>query len=285
MHVTEHCQRHSHGFSLSLTTQQIWDYQSDRFVHRLVLNIDRATGVSERMQFPDQPTELVECGTATKGGISKFPVVAGGKGGQFAPTAGKVLVDAKLDAKLEQCCANYSRELAAHLATQRSHYMSALRCAGVFPPGYESSRSSATTEVQSSVSEPTVDSILESIVEDVSVASEASSAVARAWATLQSTQLDVARLELDSAAAEAKQLSIKEHFRKLLSDDFARKASEEKHVRELEETIADLKMNLTVKQRMVQKLGKGDQLGNEMAVLGGGSHDKKAPSSSGTRRR
>jgi hypothetical protein len=164
--------------------------------------------------------------------------------------------------------------------------MSAMRCAGVFPPGYESSRSSATTEVQSaSVSEPTVDSILESIVQDVSVASEASSAVARAWATLQSTQFDVARLERDSAAAEVKQLSIKEHFRKLLSDDFARKASEEKRVRELEETIADLKMNLTVKQRMVQKLGKGDQLGNEMAVLGGGSHDKKASSSSGTRRR
>lgn len=281
MHVTEHCQRYSHDFSLSLTTQQIWDYQSDRFVHRLVLNVDRAAGVSERMQFPDPPAELESA--PVKGGNLKMPMGAGGKGGQSVPSAGKVLVDAKLDAKLEQCCANYSRELAAHLATQRSHYMSALRREGA----YESSRSSGTTEIPSvsSVPERNIESILESISQDLSSALEASTATAKAWVALQSSQNEVSQLERDSAVAESKQAEIKDRFRKLLSDDVTRKSSEEKQIRELEETISDLKLNVATKHRMLQKLGKGDQLGNTMAVLGGGSQEKKPQSTAGARKR
>ncbi|RNF19439.1 BRCA1-associated protein [Trypanosoma conorhini] len=60
-HARQHFLQQRHFFSMSLLTQQIWDYESDAFVHRIVMTFDVDTGTVQRVQYPDRdnpPTTL-----------------------------------------------------------------------------------------------------------------------------------------------------------------------------------------------------------------------------------
>ncbi|ESL10239.1 hypothetical protein TRSC58_02031 [Trypanosoma rangeli SC58] len=60
-HASQHFLQQKHLFSMSLLTQQIWDYDSDAFVHRIVMTFDTDTGTVQRVQYPDRdnpPTTL-----------------------------------------------------------------------------------------------------------------------------------------------------------------------------------------------------------------------------------
>ncbi|PWV11040.1 hypothetical protein C3747_63g81 [Trypanosoma cruzi] len=62
-HAREHFCQQRHLFSMSLLTQQIWDYDSDAFVHRIVMTLDVDTGMVQRVQYPERdnlPTTLEE---------------------------------------------------------------------------------------------------------------------------------------------------------------------------------------------------------------------------------
>lgn len=54
MHAKEHYTATGHYFSINLLTQEVWDYESDRFVHRLVVCMDSATGSTSRIQYPER---------------------------------------------------------------------------------------------------------------------------------------------------------------------------------------------------------------------------------------
>ncbi|KAH9577436.1 zinc finger protein [Trypanosoma melophagium] len=62
-HAKHHFLQERHFFSMSLLTQQIWDYDSDAFVHRVVVLFDTATGAMQRVQYPDRdnlPSSLAD---------------------------------------------------------------------------------------------------------------------------------------------------------------------------------------------------------------------------------
>lgn len=63
MHAKEHYAATGHYFSINLLTQEVWDYESDRFVHRLVVGMDRDTGSTSRIQYPEREIPSgVACG-------------------------------------------------------------------------------------------------------------------------------------------------------------------------------------------------------------------------------
>lgn len=54
MHAKEHYTASAHYFSINLLTQEVWDYESDTFVHRLIVSVDRNTGSTTQIQFPER---------------------------------------------------------------------------------------------------------------------------------------------------------------------------------------------------------------------------------------
>lgn len=54
MHAKEHYTASAHYFSINLLTQEVWDYESDSFVHRLIVSVDRNTGSTTQIQFPER---------------------------------------------------------------------------------------------------------------------------------------------------------------------------------------------------------------------------------------
>lgn len=276
-HVATHCQLHGHDFSLSLTTQQIWDYQSDRFVHRMILNVNNSAGTSERMQFPEPEVDDSHKANGGKEGFTR-------PHGSFPKsTTGKVLVDAKLDNKVEQCCANFSRELSSYLAAQRSHYIELLRQE---EPSHSSSAPNccnhaepqplvAVSAASVGSNEVKISRLFNELESDFASATNAAMRAHRSWTEFKERRCELDSVEAESSAALAEQALLKEQYRSQLMKDADNKAANDARIAELLQAIADVKLNLETQKRMTQKLSKGDGLSGTMAVLGNGRTSKR----------
>lgn len=128
MHAKEHFLRSSHFFSINLLTQQVWDYQSDAFVHRAMFLVDAKSGKATKLQYPgrvDSPTAALlndDRGHADLGG--------GGSGGSAFPrethvdaVAEKKVVSGKYDAKLTTSHTQYATALKNELDAMRTVYV------------------------------------------------------------------------------------------------------------------------------------------------------------------
>ncbi|KEG15305.1 BRCA1-associated protein [Trypanosoma grayi] len=110
MHAREHFLQKRHLFSMSLLTQQIWDYDSDAFVHRIVVVFDNVTGVTHRVQYPDRdnmPTSLED-----------------DTGDLVTETAKKKHINAKYDSKVEMSNEQLALMIKNELDTRRAEYES-----------------------------------------------------------------------------------------------------------------------------------------------------------------
>ncbi|AAZ10737.1 Zn-finger in ubiquitin-hydrolases and other protein, putative [Trypanosoma equiperdum] len=107
-HAREHYLQHKHLFSMSLLTQQIWDYDSDAFVHRVVVLLDNATGAVNRVQYPDRdniPSSLAD----------EYVDAA-------AEKVSKKHINAKFDSKVETSNEQLALMIISELNTRRVEY-------------------------------------------------------------------------------------------------------------------------------------------------------------------
>ncbi|ORC93729.1 BRCA1-associated protein [Trypanosoma theileri] len=110
-HAKHHFLQERHFFSMSLLTQQIWDYDSDAFVHRVVVLFDTATGAMQRVQYPDRdnlPSSLVDDTGDTV----------------TAEKANKKHINAKYDSKVETSNETLALMIKHQLDTSRAEYES-----------------------------------------------------------------------------------------------------------------------------------------------------------------
>lgn len=59
-HAKEHYVATGHCFSMNLLTQDVWDYDSDRFVHHMYFCVDKGTGSASRIHLPETNPNLAE---------------------------------------------------------------------------------------------------------------------------------------------------------------------------------------------------------------------------------
>jgi hypothetical protein len=93
-HAKAHATAAAHDFAISVATQQVWDYAADEFTHRWLMRWDHSAGTAEKMRLPERLGAEQQL-AAVAGKLGASPTAA-------AKTASKTLVDAKLDAKVEQ---------------------------------------------------------------------------------------------------------------------------------------------------------------------------------------
>lgn len=110
-HAKQHSSESKHDFSLSLKTQQIWDYFGDHHVHRLVTKSGVAGAGTERMRLPERADVM-----GTSGNVSK------------------TLIDATMDTKIERCCLEYTELLKAQLDEQRRNLQQEGRPTAIHAP-------------------------------------------------------------------------------------------------------------------------------------------------------
>lgn len=245
-HVRTHCQAEGHFFSLSLTTQQIWDYLSDRFVHRMLVLLDHATGKSERMEIPEGEHPLVE---------------GGGSHAKGKETTAKVLVDAKLDAKIENCCQEYTQMLTKSLAAQRNHYSHFLARSGLNATVL--SDSLLLHEATSSLND-----YFDSLALDVKMARDAVRDANHALLRRQAIEKRVEQLQSKSSEVEEAQRQLKETYRKILEDEAAYSSNVTNRITELRESIEEVKLNMATSKKLSSRLGSGDRMSGPLALSG-----------------
>ncbi|KAG8349022.1 putative Zn finger in ubiquitin hydrolase [Trypanosoma vivax] len=107
-HAEGHYRQCRHFFSMSLLTQQIWDYDSDAFVHRVVLLHDNATGAVHRVKYPDRDTLDAALGDVM---VDSFP-----------EKSIKQYINAKFDSKVEMSNERLACAIRDELSTRRAEY-------------------------------------------------------------------------------------------------------------------------------------------------------------------
>jgi hypothetical protein len=241
-HAKQHFQSSLHDSSLSLVTQQVWDYQADRFVHRLIVAINCETGKSERVQFPEREV-MLEPDSAAKG--SSGEVVS------------KMLTDAKYDVKIEQCCAEYTQLLTSQLSLQREHYER--QVASLHPSG--------TAE---SVSDPSAGLSALDIFHSLDAEVTAVSRAMRDWLTLERT---VAALEQERVQRRTEeeglqgQLAVlKQAYLQSTTTGDEDAANIDREIKDLQDTIAETRLNISV-QKSISKSMKGESMTGSMMVV------------------
>lgn len=256
-HVQRHCESACHDFSMSLASQQIWDYVSDRFVHRIFIHRNTATGIPEKLHFPEADGQLFD-------EFHSNPDAAK-KNIDFSVT--KIHVDPKLDGKIQDLCLLYSRKLAAHMTTQRLHFQALL---DQLAPALQES---LPTRPRSVGHGPDSLMSVSEYSRFVSASLESSVPVSLAETELRVSALLKKKLEFkekvellteESKKLETEQESLKQQFRAKLLAEAAEKERLEIKIRNLEESIADAKSNL----RLMQQVRAAGGSSGSMAVLG-----------------
>ena len=255
-HAKLHYQSSLHDFSLSTVTQQVWDYDADRYVHRLIVSINGETGKSERMHFPEREMMPFDAEQLAKG-----------SGGEVS----KMLTDAKYDAKIEQCCTEYTQLLASQLALQRdyydrqlaetSHSLSAPPAMSSCPAAAAASSPSLLADAKSSP----LDMFQSLVVEQQSV-----SRAVRDWVSLRRA-VDTLGQELTQRQGDEHQAQIlldqlKSEYKVTVSQVDEELMQLDQQVKDLQETISETRLNIAA-QKSIARSMKGETMSGSMMVL------------------
>ncbi|KAK7196262.1 Zn-finger in ubiquitin-hydrolases family protein [Novymonas esmeraldas] len=296
MHAKEHCVAHQHFFSMNLLTQQIWDYDGDCFVHRVVVLVDSNTGSSTRVQFPGRDEPMLDETVAGDGAT-----LAGTLATSDAPEAWKAekkSISAKYDKKLTSSHAQYAMVIKSELDAKRALYESQL--------AHEAGSTSASTSTSSissdeddagqgndttrtgdrrvAVDDGCMDIVsafepLESVMSDLGAKRRKTTALLYAVRNLEH--------ELDTRGEETARLEkelegCKRALRAVIQLNVAADLRLSSSIRELKETLHDIALNAETQRRLTAQLG---EQGVSRVVLVGGGGNARSRGPTGVRKR
>ncbi|GET92395.1 hypothetical protein, conserved [Leishmania tarentolae] len=296
MHAKDHCVAQQHFFSMNLLTQQIWDYDGDCFVHRVVILLDSNTGTSTWMQFPGRDEPLLE--DAITGESAAMATTIDDT--PEAWKAEKKSISAKYDKKLTSSHAQYAMVIKSELDAKRALYESQLaQEAGSGDDAEEleeteldnrSARARAE-ELQrgeymdlANAFEP-----LESVMMDLVEKRRRTTALLYAVKNLKHEQETRSK---ETTRLEKELESCKTELRSVIQQNVATDLRLSSRIRELKETLQDIELNTETQRRIAAQVG--EQGVSRVVVVGrnGGAEnsrngaaatsrksDQKAPSS------
>lgn len=297
MHAKDHCVAHQHFFSMNLLTQQIWDYDGDCFVHRVVILLDTHTGSSTRMQFPGREDPLLEEGGAPS---------SGGSSGGFGPSAGvpdtpeawkaeKKSISAKYDKKLISSHTQYAMVIKSELDAKRAFYESQL-----MEEGGGTDNGAEEGEEGRDGAEDGADPFTSEEWER-----EAYFDLAKALEPVDSVLADVAarrrkvtamfygvknlEMELDLRGAETGRLEkqaedLKRELRGVIQQNVANDLRLSASIHDLKETLQDIALNAETQRRLATRLG-DNEVSRLVVISGAAASSASTASSAGNRKR
>ncbi len=257
-HAKQHYQSTLHEFSLSMVTQQVWDYQADRYVHRLIVSINCETGKSERMHFPERE-------------VMEFEAESLAKGGEVS----KMLTDAKYDVKIEQCCAEYTKLLASQLALQREYYERQVAnilpsCLPAAAASAVASAAAAATAASVLVTDPSSGLSALDIFHSLDAEQKAVSRAVRDWVSLgravATLEQELTQRRAEEEAAQAQLVTLKAAYMDAVAQSDGELAKLTQQVKDLQETISETQININA-QKSIAKTMKGESMGGSMMVV------------------
>ncbi|KAG5468375.1 hypothetical protein LSCM1_02355 [Leishmania martiniquensis] len=286
MHAKDHCVAQQHFFSMNLLTQQIWDYDGDCFVHRVVILLDSNTGTSTWMQFPGREEQMLR--DTTTGESAAVGAVAGEPPEEWKTE--KKNISAKYDKKLTSSHAQYAMVIKSVLDAKRAFYQSQLsQEAGSDDEDVEEawlgSRAACTRwgELERGAYMDLANAFepLDSVMMDVTEKRRKTTALLYAVKNLEH--------ELDTRGEETKRLEeqlegCKKALRSVIQQNVATDLRLSSSIRELKETLHDIALNTETQHRLSAELG--EQGVSRVVVVGGSGRPASArPGASATGRK
>lgn len=288
MHAKDHCVAQQHFFSMNLLTQQIWDYDGDCFVHRVVILLDSNTGTSTWMQFPGRDEPMLD--DAVTGESAAMAAAVGDT--PEAWKAEKKSISAKYDKKLTSSHAQYAMVIKSELDAKRALYESQL--AQETGSSDDDEEELEEAELDNGAASPRAEELergeymdltnafepLESVMMDLVERRRKTTALLYAVKNLKHEQdtrgEETTRLE--------KQLeSCKTALRSVIQQNVATDLRLSSSIRELKETLQDIALNAETQRRLAAQLG--EQGVSRVVLVGGRSNAGKARNGAAAARR
>ncbi|CAJ1014470.1 Zn-finger in ubiquitin-hydrolases and other protein, putative [Leishmania shawi] len=273
MHAKDHCVAQQHFFSMNLLTQQIWDYDGDSFVHRVVILLDSDTGTSTWMQFPGRNEPILH-DTATGESAAVGTAVS-----DTPETwkAEKKSISAKYDKKLTSSHAQYAMVIKSELDAKRALYESQL--AQEAGDGDVDEDDLEKTELGNGAASASAEDVergeymeltnafepLNSVLMDVGEKRRKMTALLYAVKNLEHEQNT---RDEETRRLEQQLESCKKALRSVIQQNVAMDLRLSSSIRELKEALQDIALNSDTQRRLAAQLG--DQ-GVARVVLCGGS--------------
>nr|CCC90011.1 conserved hypothetical protein [Trypanosoma congolense IL3000] len=238
-HAKDHYCQEKHLFSMSLLTQQVWDYDSDAFVHRVVVLLDNTTGILNRVQYPDRDS---------------IPTALTDESVEVTKEVKKKHINAKFDSKVEMSNEQLALMIINELHTRRMEYESEL-------------------QEKSGVHEP---SMCAPSLSGVVHLGEEFASLRERWKLLHNTSKSI-REELLQRKAEEEALrqtcgQLEDELRGIIAQNATRSYALLKEMENLRETIADVETNLKTFGKLSQKMG--NDSAEKICIVGRGKEQK-----------
>ncbi|KAG5494060.1 hypothetical protein JKF63_01894 [Porcisia hertigi] len=278
MHAKDHCVAQRHFFSMNLLTQQIWDYDGDCFVHRVVILLDSNTGASTWMHLPGREEPMLDDGAT---GETAAMTAAQGEA-QEAWKTEKKSISAKYDKKLTSSHAQYAMVIKSELDAKRALYESQLTQEAASGEDYEdwdvaepddlTPRSRAgELERSEHMDLAMAFESLDSVMADIVIKRRKTMALLYAVKNLEH--------EFDTRSEETGRLeeqlqSCKKALRNVIQQNVATDLQLSSRIQELNETLQDIELNAKTRRRLAAKLGDEDV--SRVVLVGGQDGTTKA---------
>ncbi|CAD2214875.1 Zn-finger in ubiquitin-hydrolases and other protein, putative [Angomonas deanei] len=304
MHAKDHYQQYDHYFSINLQTQQIWDYDSDTFVHRLVLIIDATTGDATRVQLPEQDVlEGVEgADTRSPNRVPSTreadPVCCSNKtsrvGAYISRPVSKDGMDHLLSSSLYQfgtpfsvvdsvTASKFDKKLVSG-KNETCLYSSHVQYALLLKSQLDDNRKEYEDSMhQNDVSgSPTVELFQDVYAGLTRFISESNSiylspsqedAMFAQFAALQEELINVNKNTRAKRELEGVLHDLEQQLHTIVRDNVKCDMEQCHEINELKETLKEIKLNLVTERRLQQQMGKDASTG--FVVMGGGKTRKK----------
>ena len=122
MHAVRHFHESGHAYAMELSTQRVWDYAGDGYVHRLIQN--KTDGKIVELPEPGKTTHCVYCGKAnpTQELSEDSAAAANGLTRSREGPATDVKEDDNVVSKMDALSAEYNALLTSQLEVQRDYY-------------------------------------------------------------------------------------------------------------------------------------------------------------------
>eukprot|EP00796_Vickermania_ingenoplastis_P007366 gene7366-5182_t len=241
MHAKEHYMEQRHCFSMNLLTQEVWDYESDQFVHRMALCFDGTTGNTSRIEYPDRE-QIPGQGLDTPDIYKVLEPVE------------KKCVSAKFDSKLSTSHTQYSIMIKNELDASRVR----LEADAILHMAYVDASRSCDDEDAAAAAKRQQDEKQreKKTVLDYERVKERQSSQAKEMATLQQKE----------ASLQQQRDVAKEKLRRVVEANVTENMSLEKAIRETKETLAEIKANFSAAAAVASRVGPNDGLSAMIAV-------------------
>lgn len=255
MHAKEHSVTANHCFSMNLLTQEVWDYESDTFVHRMVLCLDKKTGNTSRIHYPER--EEIESFEVAKEPLEKKCFSA-----KCDTQLSKIHTQFSimLKNKLDESRARLEREALISLAFQRAERRV-----------YEGDQNSVSCRRSRHVEEGARN-------EEEEHLSVVRGEVMRATEELQlqCRNGETLRREVDAKMAKERELKeryavIHQRLREAITESVETDLKFEREIGEKRVLLEEVKANLSVAAAISSRVGPGDTFASLVAVGGGRS--------------